>query len=68
MAIAPKDLEQIERSIYRNAHDIAVSLGQYIDALEAHVDGMESRLHARIGDLQEKLESLIEREREELDE
>ena len=43
MAIAQKDLELIERVIYKNGDDIAVSIGRSFERLEERIDAGEMR-------------------------
>ena len=58
MALDQKDLESIERLVYRNADDIAVSIGRSFERLEERIDAAESRIYSRLGDIEDKLESL----------
>ena len=48
MALDQKDLELIERVIYKNGDDIAVSIGRLFERLEERMDAMESRLYSRL--------------------
>lgn len=57
MAIDPKDLEQIERIIYRNADDIAVSLARSFERLEERIDDSEARIYSRLGDIEDRIEA-----------
>ena len=56
MALEQKDLEVIERVIYKNADDIAVSLGRSFERLEERIDAAESRLYSRLSDIEDKVE------------
>lgn len=53
MPIDQKDLEQIERIIYKNGDDIAVSIARSFERLEERMDAMESRMYSRMGDIDE---------------
>jgi prefoldin subunit 5 len=57
MALEQKDLELIERVIYKNGDDIAVSIGRSFERLEERMDAMESRLYSRLAELEDKIES-----------
>lgn len=58
MALDQKELELIERLVYKNADDIAVSIGRSFERLEERIDAAESRIYSRLGDVEDKLESL----------
>ena len=60
MALDSKDLECIERVIYKNGDDIAVSIGRSFERLEERIDGAESRIYGRLADLEDKLEMRID--------
>ena len=55
MALDHKDLEQIERLIYKNADDVAVSIARSFERLEERVDAVESRINARLAELEDHL-------------
>ena len=57
MSLDTKDLESIERVIYKNGDDIAVSIGRSFERLEERVDGAEMRIYARLAELEDLLES-----------
>ena len=57
MAIDQKDLELIERVIYKNGDDIAVSIGRSFERLEERIDSAESRIYGRLAEIEDKLES-----------
>lgn len=42
----------IERMTYKNSDDICVSVARSFERLEERIDAMESRLYARIADLE----------------
>ena len=57
MTLEQKDIECLERVIYKNGDDIAVSIGRSFERLEERVDAVESRLYTRLNELEEKIES-----------
>ena len=57
MALEQKDLELIERVIYKNGDDIAVSIGRSFERLEERIDAAESRIYSRLSDLEDKVEA-----------
>ena len=58
MALEPKDLELIERVIYKNGDDIAVSIGRSFERLEERIDAAETRIYGRIIDLEDAIDRL----------
>ena len=48
MSLEQKDLEMIERVIYKNGDDVAVSMARAFERLEERMDAMESRLYNRL--------------------
>ena len=57
MAIEQKDLELIERVIYKNGDDVAVSVARSFERLEERIDGAESRLYSHLSELEDKIET-----------
>jgi prefoldin subunit 5 len=57
MSLEPKDLELIERVIYKNGDDIAVSIGRSFERLEERVDAAESRIYSRLSEVEDKIET-----------
>ena len=57
MSLDQKDFEVIERLIYKNADDIAVSISRSFERLEEHIDAAESRLHSRLAEVDDRVES-----------
>ena len=57
MALQQKDLELIERVIYKNGDDIAVSIGRSFERLEERIDGAESRIYSRLAEIEDKIEA-----------
>ena len=58
MALDQNDLEQIERIIFKNGDDVAVSIARSFERLEERVDAAESRIYGRLGDLEDKLATI----------
>ena len=58
MSLDQKDLELIERIIYKNGDDIAVSIGRSFERLEERIDAAESRIYSRLAEIEDKMESL----------
>jgi hypothetical protein len=58
MALDPTDLEAIERLIYKNGDDIAVSIARSFERLEERIDAVESRLYSRFADVEDKIEAV----------
>ena len=57
MPLDHKDLEQIERVIYKGADDIAISIARGFERLEERIDASESRLHSRLAEAEDKVEA-----------
>ena len=53
MSLEQKDLEMIERVIYKNGDDVAVSMARAFERLEERMDAMESRLYNRLNDVED---------------
>jgi hypothetical protein len=60
MSLDTKDLELIERVIYKNGDDIAVSIGRSFERLEERIDAAESRIYGRLIDLEDVLKFRID--------
>jgi hypothetical protein len=58
MALDQKDLELIERVIFKNGDDVAVSIARSFERLEQRMDSMESRVYSRLSDLEDKIVEL----------
>ena len=56
MSLDQKDIELIERVVYKNADDIAVSIARSFERLEERIDASESRLYTRMADLEDRIE------------
>lgn len=57
MSLDQKDLELIERVIYKSADDVAVSLARSFERLEERIDTTESRLYSRLSEVQDGIEA-----------
>lgn len=57
MSLEPKDLELVERIVYKNSDDIAVSIARSFERLEERLDAAESRTYSRISDIEDKVEN-----------
>ena len=55
MLLEPKDLEAIERIIFRNNDEFALSIAQGFERLEERLDAAEARLYSRLADLENLL-------------
>jgi len=56
MSLDQKDLELIERLMYKNGDDIAVSIARSFERLEERMDCAESRIYSRIADVETSIE------------
>ncbi len=54
MALDQKDLEVIERIIYKNGDDVAVSIVRSFERLEERIDASESRLYSRLAEVADR--------------
>lgn len=57
MSLDQKDFELIEKIIYKNSDDIAVSISRSFERLEECIDASESRIYSRICDIDDRLPS-----------
>lgn len=60
MPLDQKDIELIERIVYKNNDDVAISISRSFERLEERMDAAESRIYTRLADLEQKLERDIE--------
>ena len=56
--LTQKDIELLERVIYKNSDDVAVSIARSFERLEERVDAAESRIYSRLADGEDKIESV----------
>lgn len=57
MALEQKDVELIERVIYKQGDDIAVSVSRSFERLEERIDAAESRIYGRLGDVEDRVDA-----------
>jgi prefoldin subunit 5 len=57
MSLEQKDLELIERVVYKNGDDIAISIGRSFERLEERIDAAESRIYSRLAEVEDKIEA-----------
>lgn len=55
MALDQKDLELIERIIYKGADDVDVAIARSFERLEERMDASESRLNSRLAEVEDKI-------------
>ena len=55
MELTQKDLNALERIIYKNGDDIAVSLARSFERLEERIDAAESRIYSRLADVEQTI-------------
>ena len=58
MSLDQKDIELLERCIYKNSDDVAVSIARSFERLEERIDAAESRIYSRLADCEDKMESV----------
>lgn len=56
MLLETKDIELIERIVYKCNDDVAVSIARSFERLEERIDAAESRLYTRMADLEDRIE------------
>lgn len=54
-ALTTGDLELIERIVYKSADDVATSIARSFERLEERIDAADSRIYARLGELDENI-------------
>jgi hypothetical protein len=59
--ITLRDLEHIERVLYKATGDIAVALGSNSERLEERIDALESRLSGHFVDVEDRFGFGVER-------
>jgi uncharacterized protein Yka (UPF0111/DUF47 family) len=55
MTLDKSDCELVERMIYKNSDDIAVSIARSFERLEERIDSLESRLHTRLSEIDDRI-------------
>ena len=56
MSLDQQDLELIERIVYKNSDDIAVSIARSFERLEERTGSTESKVYSRLADIEDKIE------------
>lgn len=51
-----KDIEVIEKLIYKCGDDISIAIGRSFEHLEERINDLESRIYSRLADVDEKFE------------
>ena len=57
VVLKPADLEAIERVIYRNGDDIAVSTGRAFERLEEKMNSIESHIYGRLTEIEKEIKA-----------
>ena len=57
MTLEQKDVELIERLIFKNNDDVAVSIARSFERLEERIDAAEARLYSRLSDIEDRTEA-----------
>lgn len=57
MSLDQKDIELIERIIYKHNDDVAVSIARSFERLEERIDAGESRIYSRIAEVEDRIEA-----------
>ena len=57
MPLEQRDLDAIERVIYKSSDDLAVSIARSFERLEERIDAAESRIYGRLSELENKIET-----------
>ncbi len=55
MALEQKDIELLERVIYKSSDDVAVSIGRSFERLEERIDAAESRMYGRLAEVEDRI-------------
>ncbi len=56
MSLEQKDIELIDRLLYKNNDDLAASVARSFERLEERIDAAETRIYSRLADIEEKVE------------
>jgi hypothetical protein len=57
MSLEQKDIEVIERVVFKNSDDIAVSISRSFERLHERIDAAEARIYSRLSDLEDRVEA-----------
>lgn len=64
MPLEQKDLETIERVIYKSGDDMSVAIGRSFERLEERIDAAESRIYSRLAEIEDKIENIRQEDSE----
>ena len=56
MSLDQKDIELLERVLYKNSDDIAVSIARSFERLEERIDASEARVYGRLSEIEDVIE------------
>lgn len=59
MALDKKDIDLIEKIVYRCGDDIAISIGRSFEHLEERIDLIESRIYERLATIDDRIDNII---------
>jgi DNA-binding Lrp family transcriptional regulator len=57
MSLDQKDIEIIERLLFKSSDDIATSIARSFERLEERIDASESRLYSRMAEVEDRVEA-----------
>ncbi|MBU6426850.1 hypothetical protein KGQ27_01280 [Patescibacteria group bacterium] len=57
MSLDQKDIEIIERIMYKCGDDLSIALGRSFEHLEERIDGAETRIYSRLSDFENEVEA-----------
>jgi hypothetical protein len=57
MSLDQKDVELIERIIFKHSDDVAVSIARSFERLEERIDAGEARTYSRIAEVEDRIEA-----------
>ncbi len=60
MSLEQKDIELVERIIYKSNDDVAISIARSFERLEERIDKAESRIYSRLADLESRIDRFSE--------
>ncbi len=55
MLLEQKDFELIERIVYKNSDDVAVSISRSFERLEERIDALEARIQTKLSEIEDRL-------------
>lgn len=59
--LAQKDFELIERIVWKNSDDLAVSVARSFERMEERIDALESRLCSGLADVSDQISETAEK-------